>query len=361
MDTERGKRKRGEGRTFWRGKTLWIAYCVDGRERRESARTDDQHKADKLLARRLFELEEGKVPVSVKERRKSINLLLDALKKHYEAHTRSAGGLESVIKPLREAFGDRRASSITTEDLDDFILSRRKAGDSEATIGARLRRLVQAYRLQNAVPPPEFPPLPRGRVRDVLISPGDQRRLVAALEDECYRDMAKFYFATGWRGSETLKLEWRHVREGTIRLVEENSKTAEPRDFPIHGAVADILTRRAATRSLVTPYVFHRRNRQVNYRGWLTAWDAAARRAGLGAVKPHDARRAFATESVNSGIDPQVVMQLTGHKTPAMLNRYRIVTAETLKRAIERREQYVAERTDDSKVVVLADHRASSV
>ena len=66
-------RQRGEGRTFKRGARFWwIAYCIDGKEYRESAKTDDCHKAEKLLARRLFEAEEGKAPVSAKERRRSV-------------------------------------------------------------------------------------------------------------------------------------------------------------------------------------------------------------------------------------------------------------------------------------------------
>ena len=79
------------------------------------------------------------------------------------------------------------------------------------------------------------------------------------------------------------------MREDTIRLVAENSKTDEARDFPLFGAVADIIARRKEARSLVTPFVFQRNNKAISHRVWLRAWHAAARKTGLTGARPHDA------------------------------------------------------------------------
>jgi integrase len=356
----------GHGAVYKRGKRWWIRY-PDGHsgQRYESAGLD-RAKAEKLLERRLVEAEDDRLPAKTKERRKTINDLLDGLVGDLVARQKdSAHGTDLVLEPVRKALGGKRAASLTKADITAYIVAAREKYADE-TIGRQLRCLKQAYGLQKAVAAPDWPPIPHGIARDRLVEPAEQRALIAALDDECYRDMAEFYFATGWRGGEIRKLEWRHVRDDTIRLVAENTKTDTARDYPLVGAVAEIIKRRAAKRVPACSYVFHWRYRQVNYFTWLKAFKAAAVKAGLGTYDPnrqkghryqgptpHDSRRAFATESVNSGVDPQVVMKLTGHKTPRMLDRYRIISADTLARAIEKREQFVSEQQKPRKVIPL--------
>ena len=362
------KRKRGKGRVFQRGVTYWIAYYVDGCERRESANTEDRDVAQDLLNRRIVEKEDDRLPAKSKERRKRVADLLDALEKDYTARQKdSAENLKSITKPLRAAFGDRRATSIEKKDLDTYISERREAGYSNNTVNRELRVLRQAYNQQEAIRPPKFPELPKGAIRDVLIEPAGQRRLLAAMVEDVYRDATEFKFATGWRGDEVLTLKWRHVREGSIRLIAENAKTDAARDFPLTGKVAEIIERRAAERVPASAYVFHRKGHPLSYETWRRRWQLAASEVGLGhmegkryqGVNLHDCRRAMATESIDAGIDPQVVMALTGHKTNAMLDRYRIIKTETLARAIQRREQYIENRvTESPKVVRLARRQA---
>src|SRR5690349_6214984 len=54
------KNMRGMGRTFCRGQTWWIAFYHHGREMRESAGTDNEAVALKLLKRRLAETQTGR-------------------------------------------------------------------------------------------------------------------------------------------------------------------------------------------------------------------------------------------------------------------------------------------------------------
>jgi integrase len=349
----------GRGNIYTRGTRLWIRYPVDGKYRFESVgKGKTQEQARRLLEKRLVEVEKRELPAPQKEQKRTINYLFDALEKDYEAREcDSSQNLKSVLKPLREALGDRRATGISTDDLTAVIVGLRKDGYSDASIDRMMRSLRQAYTRQEAIWAPKFPELPKGRARDFLIEPAQQPKLIDALNDECFRDMARFHFATGWRGKEIRLLEWRHIRDETIRLVAENSKTDEARDFPLFGAVAEIIDRRRAARSLVTPFVFHRKNKRVDYRAWLRAWHAAAAKAGLAGAKPHDSRRSFATETLDSGADLHTTMALTGHRTDSMIKRYHIPVVETLKRAIERREEYAAERVNGPKVVSLAEVR----
>jgi hypothetical protein len=191
--TETKPRRRGTGRIFQRHQTLWIAYCVDGKERRESAHTGDYDKAERLLNRRNVEAEDRRLPAPAKERKKTVADLCKALEADYAARQcDSAHNLKSVFKPVREAFDGKRASSVTTQDLTDFIVERRSEGYADESISRMLRSLRQAFRLQSALPIPKFPPIPHGKPRDVLIAPAEQRRLLAAMTDPDYRDATEF-------------------------------------------------------------------------------------------------------------------------------------------------------------------------
>ena len=53
------KRARGEGRIFKRGTTCWIQFYSHGRQVRESAGTDDEKKAAKILRKKMGEVEAG--------------------------------------------------------------------------------------------------------------------------------------------------------------------------------------------------------------------------------------------------------------------------------------------------------------
>jgi integrase len=289
VSTGRRKRKRGRGRIFARRGILWISYCVDGLEKRESAKTQNWDEAEELLNTRIVEREKNLLPPPPKERRKRVADLLDDLERDYAARRcDSAKNLISTLKPVRKVFGHRRASSITKADLTQYILDRREAGYAEGTIFRELRCLRQAFLQQKAIQSPDFPELPKCAVRDVLITPDEQRLLLAAMDDEPYRDATSFHLCTGWRNREVLGLEWKHVREGTIRLVAENSKTDVPRDFsagrsscrhhlPPRAAAHSLLPVRVSSagetsdiRDLAQPLAARSRQGRARYPHWQT-------------------------------------------------------------------------------------------
>ena len=92
----------GRGNVYQRGGRYWIRYPDgNGKQRRESAGTDPG-KAQQLLERRLVEVEDGRIPVKPKERRRTVNDLLGELVKEYTIQQRrSIGTLRSSIKHVR--------------------------------------------------------------------------------------------------------------------------------------------------------------------------------------------------------------------------------------------------------------------
>jgi len=153
-----------------------------------------------------------------------------------------------------------------------------------------------------------------------------------------------FAYLTGWRGrSEVLSLCWSNVdfNAGTVRLEPGTTKNKEGRVIYLFPELRTLLeTQREATLAFqrktgqIIPAVFHNEGRPiVNY---YKAWHKACREAGLSGKLPHDFRRTAVRTMVRAGIPERVAMQMTGHKTRSVFDRYHIVSDSDLKEAAQR-------------------------
>ena len=82
-------------------------------------------------------------------------------------------------------------------------------------------------------------------------------------------------------------------------------------------------------RSRSTPKPIKRYNKQ---------WEAACKAAGCPGRIPHDFRRTAIRNMSRRGVPERVAMTLTGHKTRAVFDRYRIVNETDLRDAQRRLE-----------------------
>ena len=96
-------------------------------------------------------------------------------------------------------------------------------------------------------------------------------------------------------------------------------------------AITDSLQRRLG---LVCPYVFHREGRAI--KSFRTEFRTACAEAGCPGRLLHDFRRTAVRNLVRAGIPERVAMQLTGHKTRSVFERYNIVSAGDLRDAAKR-------------------------
>src|SRR5205814_3106037 len=91
------------------------------------------------------------------------------------------------------------------------------------------------------------------------------------------------------------------------------------------------------------PWVFHKLGQRIKtvWREWGTARTEARVKGKI----PHDFRRTAVRNMVRAGIPERVAMQISGHKTRAIFDRYHIVSDGDLREAARRLEEPIPSRT----------------
>jgi site-specific recombinase XerD len=360
--------RREFGHVYQRGRTWWIRYRVNGREHRESSHSTSRRQAERLLEQRKGQLDvDALTPPAMR------GVTYEDLEKfvrndYRKAARRSLPRVEHALTHLRDAFGGWRALSITLEQIGQYELDRLDSGAARATVNYELAVLRRAFRL--AVKARRLSSMPAISIsapknaRSGFFEPADFALVLAQLPAHL-QPVMRFAYLTGWRvKSEVLPLTWDRVDfdAGIVSLY--HSKNDEPRQFPFDALpeLAALLgAQRATTTELersagrIIPHVFHRNGKGI--KSYRTGWTAAVRRASTtnaekGAltviVRPqlagrivHDFRRTAVRNLVRAGVDEQLAMKLTGHKTRAVFDRYRITNEADLRAGVEKLANYL--------------------
>ena len=350
----------GDGRVYLRGKRFYIAYYAPtggrSREIRESAGSDAA--ANKLLAKRLREVQahrEGERQfLGPAAARATVRKLVDELVADCEMRRiASLRTTTSHAKAIVSVLGDHKATGLTGVEVRRYVELRRKEGKADATIDRELEVLRAAYRLaQRDGRIAWAPPIPvlssrNSNARSGFIEPADFSRLLAAIENEDFRDFVEWFWWTAQRPGEIASLRWDAVRSDSIQLEAAGAKIGRARVLPLVGPLADIVKRRAKRRALGVPFVFHAAGEPATRsagglsKGWYGDWHRALAAAGLPAsTLVYDLRRSAIRNLRRSGVPERTIMEISGHRTRSTFDRYAIVSVDETEAAV----RAVAER-----------------
>jgi integrase len=152
-----------------------------------------------------------------------------------------------------------------------------------------------------------------------------------------------------------LPLEWRQVdvAAGEVRLDPGTTKNGEGRVFPFtrdlrcliahEQQIAEELQARGITARYVFCYTRGTRvGQRISASAFIHRWWAACEAAGCPGRIPHDFRRTAVRNLVRAGVPERVAMQLTGHKTRAIFERYNITSPNDLRDAVERLDAFAS-------------------
>jgi integrase len=353
MKTTNKVRGNGSLRLPPNSRNYQLVYYRHGKLYRESARTSNERKARRLLQRRVAEAGSDFFVSPETRRIKVDELAVDFLRDYQLAERKTTADVkarwEQHMKPV---FAHLPAAAVTSALIQKYAVDRQDEGAQNATINRELAALKRMFHLGKKCTPPKvaiipaFPRLAERNVRKGFVEDATYRPLAdaAAGVGIWMRGMFEVAFTFGWRFSEVLNLRVAQVNvaSGTIRLYPGETKNDEGRVVIMTDTVRRLLEPCVAGKR-ADDFVFTRANgkRVKDFRG---AWKKVCEQAGVPELLFHDLRRTAVRNMVRSSIPERVAMQISGHKTRSIFDRYNIVSERDLRdaaRAMERRSSEV--------------------
>jgi integrase len=357
-----------------------IQYYREGRRIREAAHTKDKSVAQRLLNKRLNQVDEGEAFEPSRAKAVKIATLYEAMLAQAKLEERTKienaealkqdrrvkrpRGVEMLElrwrKHLGPFFGHKRAVSLSTDDITAYQLQRQEEGASNASINLETNILTRAFNIgKDSTPPkvktvPRIRRLPESKARQGFVEDAHFNRMVMAARNLFERTFLELAYGYGWRRSEILGLRVNQINfaDRTIRLHPGSTKNGEGREVVMTSKVEELL-RAATAGKRATHFVLTRNGSSPDkpVSDFRVAWGHLCVRAGVGTwscVKCggpvtrtkckcggrrkykglicHDLRRSFAKRARAVGIPESVVMSMGGWITASMFRRYAIVS-----------------------------------
>jgi len=378
---------------FW-----YLSYYHNGRQIRESSKTDSRMVAAKMLTKRLGEIATGKQPAAdvakIRYEHLRDRLYLDYRNKKRKSMWTDRKGNTYLpnVKPLDAFFAGYRANAITTDAVHKFVSHLQDKGKANGTINRSLTALKRMFKLQmkdgKLYTMPNIEMLKEADARDGFVTIDEFHTLRDALPNYLKGIVTVGYF-TGMRLGEIRKLRWDMLdldgKRPHIRLSGAKTKNGKPRTAPLNTETVLVLSLLKRTGAYVFCGEAGGKTRLGDFR---KAWRSACVRAGLGRmICPsckttltdhkcsqcdevrtydeqeyeglifHDLRRSAVRDLVRAGVPEKTAMGISGHKTRSVFDRYNIVSDDDLVDAIERRDAYHAAQRAEHAIQRPAQQR----
>jgi integrase len=355
------------------GKVWWCSYAANGRAIRESTGCTTKGEAQRFLDSRKGKVADGQAILPRLDRIPYEEVAADLRLDYKTTGKRKLKEAESRLAHLDRFFQGRRVASIGKVDITQFVAARQTDGASNGTINRDLAVLGKMLRVacdnNKLLRMPVIQKLREANPRSGFF----ERSQFDAVKRHLRPDLQvatsiAFYF--GWRTQSevlTLNLSQVDLNACTIRIEPGGSKNREARTVYLTPELHSLLQAQVDRVELLSmslgrpiPYLFpildkgpHQGERLLDFRkAWRTACKAAmlegltgealeTRKAemkanpklGLLGSLRHDFRRTAVRNMVRSGVSERVAMQITGHKTRSVFDRYCIVSPADLKEA----------------------------
>ncbi|WP_420417396.1 tyrosine-type recombinase/integrase [Pacificispira sp.] len=311
----------------------WVSWSgTDGKRYRRSTGTDDRKLAEALGAKWVKE-EFMEQHFGVIADEPFNDALLAYAKVQKRDHNRSFMATTRYrIEFLRKNFGHMTLGQITAKAIQDFaekrldVVSRDTVSRDLSVLRAVLNRAKRDGRLREV---PVFPRFPKPRARKRWLTLREEERLLAVASPHM-KPLIRFAIDTGGRMSELLRLDWRYVdiERRIVTFVE--TKNGEDRTVRLCDRAVAVLEELGPEED---GPVFTFRGQSVA--SVKKAFMATRDRAGLYDVRFHDLRHTFASRLVQGGLPLYHVMQMTGHKSLDMVQRYAHLAPDYQDAAVE--------------------------
>jgi len=341
---EQEKRQRGSGSIFHNGSNVWwIKFYVRGIPRRESSHSTDRKVAERLLKHRLAAVEMN-IPV-IRTNVRIDELIADLLAEYRRERRKSTSYVEMRWKQHMQPFFTRmKADDLNTDMVQRYCAKREAEGVCGPTINRELAILKRAYYLALRRTPakvrscPVIPMYAENDARTGFLEEADYiqlRQECSKVEGLWLRTLVTVAYNFAWRKGELLNLRVRQVdlASRTIRLDVGTTKNGDAREVSMTDEVLTLLTA-CITGKQNDDFVFTRSDGKP-VKSFRKVWSTVCEKAGVPELLFHDLRRSGVRNLVRLGVKETVAMEISGHKTRSVFDRYNITSKKDLADAAE--------------------------
>jgi integrase len=340
----------------------WISYRMpDGKQRRESVASFEGlnpysiKDANDALSKRQVQKKEKRIFDMLPESEMTFDELTEwylALEKVKELASYDI--IKIKLNIFNSEFGNRLVSEIKPVDLENYQAKRKSQGKAPATIDQEIRKVkamifkgfdndivggstVKTFKRVKKLLKPG------SDVRDRILNKNEFEALKKHSSGHTYGTIMMGYY-TGMRKGEILNLTWDKVKLQTrmIHLEPEDTKDKERRNIPICDELFEMLVslpnRIQKTDNDNHVFQFHGKPVGDIRTGLKKACDKAKIKYGRfvkGGFIFHDLRHTFNTNMRKAGVQESVIMDVTGHSTREMFDRYNTIDEDDTRKAVD--------------------------
>lgn len=361
--------------------TWYARYYVNGKPVQVATETTDYDTAVAILRDKMAGLA-GRNEYSNRPEQVRMNQLFDLVVDVCRIKgLATCQDIELIVeKRLRPRFGRILAQQITNQEIRRYVRERlaeqkpsRKKPCAESTKKACLRTrktpltyahgtinkelayLRRAFKLGASETPPLVLHVPRfemldtsGTVREGVLA-HERYRAVRDLLNPHGRIALVVAYHTGARAGElrAIRKDRIDLKANRIYLPGFTTKNGRSRYLPIFGDMAAEIELAILKGRSDCPFLIQHQGKQVSASGWKKNWAVACEAVGVPSALFHDLRRTALTNMIEAGFSEKEAMEISGHRTRSVFDRYHIVSERRLREMAQRLDTFI--KTKDAQ------------
>jgi integrase len=342
--------------------SYWISYRMpDGKQRREAVASFEGlnpysiKDANDALSKRQVQKKEKRIFDMLPESEMTFDELTEwYLDLEKVKELASYDIIKIKLNIFNSEFGNKLVSEIKPVDLENYQAKRKRQSKAPATIDQEIRKVkamifkgfdndivgggtVKTFKRVKKLLKPG------SDVRDRILNKNEFEALKKHTSGHIHGIIMMGYY-TGMRKGEIVNLTWDKVKlqNRMIHLEPEDTKDKERRNIPICDELYEMLVslpnRIQKTDNDNHVFQFHGKPVGDIRTGLKKACDKAKIKYGRfvkGGFIFHDLRHTFNTNMRKAGVQESVIMDVTGHSTREMFDRYNTIDEEDTRKAVD--------------------------
>ncbi len=335
-----------------------MCFTHKGKQHRISTEVTDKRLAEKIHAKVLTQMAEGKWFDRQPGEDKTLKDLFDKYISEYSVSNKAGRTIRQdrgFARDMLEFFGNVPLTEITASRISAYKAHLRGKGLSACSMNHQrgflshaFKKAIREWEWIKENPVEKISREKVSNARDRWLTLEEEKRLL----DVCViyatgkenvqvphywlQEIVFFDLNTGMRMDEVLSLEWPHVDLFRKTVTVMRSKNGEKRTIPLNQRAFELLKAKAKVRDIRSKYVFaSEAGTKIDSGNLRRGFYNALERAEITDFRFHDLRHTFATRLAQAGVDLYKIAKLLGHKDIKMTQRYSHHYPESLRDGVE--------------------------